>query len=223
MIRAYSEIYVSEVRENLATMLEYAKYELGFGVVEFLELFVASGIAQEIECGNPKYMVGMSGIELARLVVEKSFGEYLQTDEMEDMAYGAEYWGMWALTYYQWKTQIPYKKLLQYVEWEEIMKLYPTLHEADIQKFVEVMNIKIEYHCRNRETELARIRRLRGYSQRILAEKSGVSLRMIQLYEQRQNDIKKAQVDSLLKLAKALECRIEDILEVGLEVGIEVV
>ncbi len=214
MIRAYSDIYVSEVRENLGTMLEYAKYELGADPNEFLALFVASGIAQEIECGNPKYMVGMSGIELARVVVEKSFGEYLENDDMEDTKYGAEYWGMWALTYYQWKTQIPYKKLLQYVEWEEIMKLYPTLHEADIQKFVEVMDIKIQYHCKNRETQLARIRRLRGYSQRILAEKSGVSLRMIQLYEQRQNDIQKAQVDSLLKLAKALECGVEDLLDV---------
>ncbi len=214
MIRAYSDIYVSEVRENLGTMLEYAKYELGADPNEFLALFVASGIAQEIECGNPKYMVGMSGIELARVVVEKSFGKYLKNDDVEDMEYGAEYWGMWALTYYQWKTQIPYKKLLQYVEWEEIMKLYPTLHEADIQKFVEVMDIKIQYHCKNRETQLARIRRLRGYSQRILAEKSGVSLRMIQLYEQRQNDIQKAQVDSLLKLAKALECGVEDLLDV---------
>ena len=33
------------------------------------------------------------------------------------------------------------------------------------------------------------------------------------MYEQRQNDINKAQVDILLKITKALGCRLEDVLE----------
>ena len=36
---------------------------------------------------------------------------------------------------------------------------------------------------------------------------------MIQLYEQRQNDINKASVATILNLAKALACDVEDILE----------
>ena len=36
---------------------------------------------------------------------------------------------------------------------------------------------------------------------------------MIQLYEQRQNDISKAQVNVVISLAKALGCRVEDLLE----------
>ena len=63
------------------------------------------------------------------------------------------------------------------------------------------------------ETNLKRIRTAKGYSQKQLAELSGVSLRSIQMYEQRQKDINKAQSDSLHRLAKALCCTMEDLLE----------
>ncbi|MDE7438967.1 MAG: helix-turn-helix domain-containing protein [Clostridia bacterium] len=63
------------------------------------------------------------------------------------------------------------------------------------------------------ETKLKRIRTTKGYSQKQLAELSGVSLRSIQMYEQRNKDINKAQSDSLFRLAKALGCTMEDLLE----------
>lgn len=63
------------------------------------------------------------------------------------------------------------------------------------------------------ETNLKRIRTDRGYSQKQLSGLSGVSLRSIQMYEQRNKDINKAQSDSLYRLAKALGCTMEDLLE----------
>lgn len=63
------------------------------------------------------------------------------------------------------------------------------------------------------ETNLKRIRSAKGYSQKQLAELSSVSLRSIQMYEQRQKDINKAQSDSLFHLAKVLGCTMEDLLE----------
>ena len=63
------------------------------------------------------------------------------------------------------------------------------------------------------EINLKRIRTAKGYSQKQLAELSGVSLRSIQVYEQRREDINKAQSDSLFRLAKALDCTMEDLLE----------
>lgn len=63
------------------------------------------------------------------------------------------------------------------------------------------------------ETNLKRIRTARGFSQKQLAELSDVSLRSIQMYEQRQKDINKAQSDSIFRLAKALSCTMEDLLE----------
>lgn len=52
-----------------------------------------------------------------------------------------------------------------------------------------------------------------GLSQSKLAELSGVNVRMIQYYEQGAKDINKAQADTILALAKALSCSMEDLLE----------
>ena len=66
---------------------------------------------------------------------------------------------------------------------------------------------------RDSETNLARIRKQRGYSQSQLAKAAQVSLRSIQLYEQRQNDINNAQYNNLSALARALGCSVDDLLE----------
>lgn len=49
-------------------------------------------------------------------------------------------------------------------------------------------------------------------SQSQLANKAGVNIRMIQSYEQGVKDINKAQGITLYKLARALGCKMEDIL-----------
>jgi transcriptional regulator with XRE-family HTH domain len=51
-----------------------------------------------------------------------------------------------------------------------------------------------------------------GLSQKELAERSGVSLRLIQAYEQNYKDINKASVMNVLKLAAALDCDVKKIL-----------
>lgn len=62
-------------------------------------------------------------------------------------------------------------------------------------------------------SNLKNIRTASGLSQSQLAERSGVSLRMIQYYEQGYKDINKASIDTAFRLAVALKCRIEDLLE----------
>ena len=87
------------------------------------------------------------------------------------------------------------------------------LHEADVSKFVEAANEVIARNKESRKSKLSEIRKARGFTQQQLSDASGVTLRMIQLYEQRQNDISKAQVNVVLSLAKALGCDVEDIIE----------
>ena len=92
---------------------------------------------------------------------------------------------------------------------------YKLYHCSDIKLtynalFDIIPSMKVNVH---QETNLKRIRVARGYSQKQLAEMSGVSLRAIQTYEQRQKDINKAQSDSLHRLAKTLDCKMEDLLE----------
>ena len=63
------------------------------------------------------------------------------------------------------------------------------------------------------DTKLKRIRENRGLSQSELAKLSGVKLRSIQMYEQRVNDIDKAQAGTIYKLSRVLGCTVEDLLE----------
>jgi len=63
-------------------------------------------------------------------------------------------------------------------------------------------------------SNLKEMRTRRGMTQAQLADASGVGLRMIQQYEQRQNDINKAAAVTVYQMAKALHCAVEDILEI---------
>lgn len=89
--------------------------------------------------------------------------------------------------------------------------MYSIFHEMDISRFYESMDRR--YSEVIMETKLRKIRESRQISQSELSKMSGVSLRSIQLYEQRVNDIDKAQAHTLYKLAHALGCNIEDLLE----------
>lgn len=61
---------------------------------------------------------------------------------------------------------------------------------------------------------IARLRAYANLSQSMLAEKSGVNIRIIQSYEQRIRDINKAQFSTVVKIAEALECNPVDLLEI---------
>lgn len=62
-----------------------------------------------------------------------------------------------------------------------------------------------------------KLRESRGLSQAELAKISGVSLRSIQMYEQRVNDIDKAQAQTVYRLSRVIGCAMEDLLEKPME------
>lgn len=92
-----------------------------------------------------------------------------------------------------------------------LLALYPTLHEADKGKFVDIADKKMTEAYP--DTRLKVIRTAYGYSQAELAKAAGVGLRSIQMYEQRGKDINKCQAQTLKQLASALGCAMEDLLE----------
>lgn len=69
----------------------------------------------------------------------------------------------------------------------------------------------------NQMSRLAQMRRLMGYSQQILAEISGVNLRMIQQYENGSRDINKASIQTVWLLSKALRCSIDEIINIDID------
>ena len=79
------------------------------------------------------------------------------------------------------------------------------------EKFIDVANSLLEH--KKLPTKLQTIRKATGLSQKELAEKSSVNLRMIQQYEQRAKNINKATGSHLFALAQALGCKMDDLLE----------
>lgn len=210
---AYNELYLDDAMQNLGDMIDYAVHDCGYGADDFFRLFLVSGIAASFEKGNPKYVAGMSGVELARAVLRavNAATEFPEPTYSRDCS--REYWAGWILAYYQWRKRKRFEDIVEDgLPLSRICDMY-ILHEADESKFVEQADIIIERYKSTQKSKLQKIRKARGFTQQQLSEASGVSLRMVQLYEQRQNDINKAQVNVVLGLAKALGCDVEDILE----------
>lgn len=122
-----------------------------------------------------------------------------------------EYWSGWALAYYQWETGLSFSEIVKYIPIKEVVSLYTPYHEMDIRHFTDKMNAL--YKSAKPDTNLKIIRTKFNLSQKELADISGVPVRTIQQYEQRQKNINKAQTESLAMLSKALSCKIEDLLE----------
>lgn len=62
--------------------------------------------------------------------------------------------------------------------------------------------------------KLKEIRTQQGLSQSLLSKETNVSLKTLQAYEQGDRDIKKAQAETVYKLAKALNCKMEELIDI---------
>ena len=212
-MKGYSELYLNDARKNLGEMIEYAVVDLGFEPDEFFGYFISSGIADKFGNGNPKFVAGMSGIELAESVF-RAIGIEVKSKQCDHTGdKGIAYWSGWIFAYYQWETGRRFEDIVNDgLTLSNVFSMY-ILHEADESKFVNTANEIIARNHAERKSKLSVIRKARGFTQAELAKTSGVSLRMVQLYEQKQNDISKAQVDTVLALCKALGCSVEDLIE----------
>lgn len=211
-MKGYSELYLNDAKKNLGEMIEYAVVDLGYEPDAFFGYFISSGIADKFGKGNPKYVAGMSGIELAEDVL-RTVGMKVKSKQCDHTGYkGIAYWSGWILAYYQWETGRRFEDIVNDgLTLSCVFSMY-ILHEADESKFVDTANEMIARNNAERKSKLSVIRKARGFTQAELAKTSGISLRMIQLYEQKQNDISKAQVDTVLALCKALGCDVEDLI-----------
>ena len=211
MIRAYQEIYLSKAQSVMGDAFDYAVNTCDIHGTDFVKLFIASSVSKRMENGEPAYLAGKSGIEIVREIVAETKGKELQIEPQEHFGRSKEYWIGWAVAYYQWYSGRKYREIFKVLSFEDLQKMYYTIHEADITKFADIVDSRIkEYYP---ETNLKRIRITYGFTQAELAKRSGVSLRSIQMYEQRNKNINKASADTMYRLAKALGCTMEDLIE----------
>ena len=209
IINAYSQLYLSKSSRAVGNMLHDAVVEFGMDGTDFLKRFIQSDVATQFENGNPKYIAGKSGLELFVEIMEKTTGKSCDTGLIEIYERSPAYWTGWMLTHYQWYSGRTFKSILDTVPYAELIGLYKTLHEADIQKSFEVMDA----HFANSKSKLKTVRKKCGLTQKELADESGVSLNTIRAYERKSKDINKAHLDIIMRLVKALECEVADILE----------
>ena len=210
--KPYSESQLNRFMDKMGDAFDYAINDCKLDGTEFVKMFVASTACKKIENGEASYISGKSGAEIAIECIYEITGKELSIEPSEKYSRSAQFWCGWAVCYYQWWSSRRYADIFKSVSYEDMLGLYQTLHELSVEKIASVINEKVRAVFY--ETNLKRIRTAYGCSQRELAEMSGVSLRSIQMYEQRNKDINKAQSESLYRLSKVLGCTMEDLLEV---------
>ena len=215
MTHAYNESYLSDAKDQLSQFFDYLINDCGMKPDWVASIFISSGYAEQFERGNPAILAGMSGIELARAVTKVTYKNKKMPDTKFAEGLSPEYWAGWALAEFQWYSCRRFKDIFEHVKLSEIISMYSVYHEMDISKFIETMNEKCAKALP--ECRLKKLRESRGLSQAELAKISGVSLRSIQMYEQRVNDIDKAQSQTVYKLSRVIGCTMEDLLEKPME------
>ena len=204
-IHAYNQNYLNGAMTAMATMLDYAVNFYNEHIDYFFKKFIDMGFALQFERGNPDVLVGRSGVELYSMIA----GRYTDLKPYFAPYRSAEYWVGWSLAYYQWYSGRTFREITEVVKPSEMLDWYPTLHEADLMRFAEVVDERLK----GRMTNLEILRRNAGLSQTQLSELSGVTARTIRAYEQRQSDISKAQFNILNALSMTLGCSVYDLMD----------
>ena len=208
MIRAYDKNYLAKAQNNMASMLDFAVYDLNEDLTSFYKKFLQSRVSRQFERGESAVIAGKSGVELALEVLgnEKLASKYRPAANRTP-----EFWCGWALAYFQWFTNLSFLEINTFVPVAEVLAFYSPYHEMDISKFCDKM-IEL-YNNRKVYANLKKFRLAAGFSQSELAEISGVPLRTIQQYEQSQKNINAAKAETVVKLAKSLNTTVENLLE----------
>lgn len=208
MIHAYSELYIEGAMIKLGDMLEYACIDCGYDLDAFWQLFLRSRVSIGIENGNPKYIAGMSGVELAQIVMEEvdyntDFAEPSWNSNRSDI-----YWCGWVLAYYQWYCALSFKIISEKLTLRMLRKMYGTLHEADIHKCIDVLDNMAIINVRHTVREW---RQIRNWTQNELAKRAQVDISQIQRLEYGERKLENMTLKAALNIANALGVRVEQI------------
>ncbi|MCR5641407.1 MAG: helix-turn-helix transcriptional regulator [Lachnospiraceae bacterium] len=209
---AYEERLVDNAMENMGEMVEYWMEGCNQDPRKLFHILQISGIAEEWEHGNIAFILGRSGTELCQLACERiGMNRKEWPDALERFDTDYTYWMGWILAYFQWRTGMTFRDILEDMSFEQLERYYPTMHTVSEERCAEEF---LEYiHSKRKVRRLQMYRKRLGLSQRELAEASGVNIRTIQQYETGAKDINKAAVQNVVAMARALHCDVEDLME----------
>ncbi|MCR5698651.1 MAG: helix-turn-helix domain-containing protein [Treponemataceae bacterium] len=209
MIHAYDEVYLSKAQNNFGTMLDFAVYDLKQNLSDFYGRFLRSKICSGFENGDSRIIAGSSGVELAISVIES---ESKSENYHPAANRSPEFWCGWAIAYFQWQTNLSFHQIENLIPIDEVLALYSPYHEMDISQFCDKM--RELYNKRKINSNLKNYRLKAALSQKQLSEFSNVPVRTIQQYEQGQKNINYAKAETVINLAKALNCQVQDLIEI---------
>ena len=211
MMSAYAETYASGAQRRLGAALDFAINGCAYDISEFYRLFLDSPVSQRFGAGDPAIVAGRSGEELALEAMGIGSCPIGVPNWRPEASASPEYWTGWALAFFQWASGMTFAAIDRRVGIEQVRSLYNPYHEMDVRQFCDRMDeLAISAHP---QTNLQELRMAAGLSQSQLAVASGVPLRTLQQYEQRQKDVNRARAEYVVALARALHCHPEDILE----------
>ena len=233
MIHAYDEVLLCRASDMLGRMLDYSVYSLRYDISEMTDLFIASGIASCFERGDIRTVAGMSGLELAYEVLKRSGIVFERTQPRYTKNLSAEYWYGCALARIQWETSLPFEQIVGSFSAPGFISAYGSSRlsfmdalpldtgEAERSSALKGFGRRFADEAvlrsisdlssknaagRSCDTPLKKMRIKNGLSQSGLSKASGVPVRTIQQYEQRQKDLSKARAEYLISLSRALNC-----------------
>lgn len=208
---AYNESYLPSAMGVLATMMDCGINRCGFSPELFHRMFLTSGVAAQFEKGNPRYIAGMSGAELTDRVTELVVGKVFPSND-GTYSISPEYWAGWVLAYYQWLSGKSFRFLQDNgLGIEKVIALYHPLHEAGLEKFAAVAEAVVSRHIASLPSPLKKVRERIGLTQKELAERADVSLRMIRAYEQKKQPLSNAGFSTVSNIAAVLHVNAEDL------------
>lgn len=227
MTPAYDKICLKRASDTLGRMLDYSVYSLHYDIASMMDLFIASGLAALFERGDIRVIAGMSGIELAYEVLERSGLSYERTTPRHTISLSAEYWCGCALAGMQWASSQTFDRILKSfsvtaftaefgrkrIEYLDSLPLDISNDERAerIRAFGadqadEAVSEFMSAYTSEGGSPLKKMRIKNSLSQSQLAKACGIPIRTIQQYEQRQKDLSKARAEYLIALSRALNC-----------------
>lgn len=136
----YDESYLTDVQKNLGFFFQFLIWNLKLSPENAQKIFLDSTIPYQIEIGNPDFLCGKSGFELAMIALpNQNLKDEILQAVGEPFYPQAEYWCGYVLAYIQWKHKIKFETLLQKYPLSRLMQSYHLLHEADITKVDEII------------------------------------------------------------------------------------
>lgn len=208
MMYAYDESYIEGAMIRLGDMIEYACLDMNYDSDNFFKMFIMSGIARRFEIGDVSVVEGRSGPELAQMVLTdvdhvKDFKEPVWREYRRDL-----YWCGWALAYFQWHEKMTFKEIWQSISIRMMQKMYPTLHEADISKTVDIMRGMI---LPKKKIPVQTLRLTRGMTQHELADEAHMTVSQLQRLEYGERKIENLSLKTALALARALGVEVSEL------------